>query len=299
MALLPASRHYGDDQCEHRAQWPVSAQEPRSRNQLKGDSMKIVCAIAVARTGTNHLFSLLTSLKRTKVRFEIFHWEAAFSLSPAEVAFLSDMASMPFSNARDPRLVSWIRANPAALLYALTQADVDDIDVIMFKLFPGHILNEAIVHGLAPRKDLEFLFIKRKVIDSYISHLKAAETKAYKMTDTRNIMVSASIDEFVKYVEKNRKWYAATQRIARAHDKRIVELLYETDVREDDAETLTCMLQKFQLLGIEVPQALSKPPAGLKRQDVVQEYDKKILNWPEFLSNLKSENLDRLAFGYF
>ena len=57
---------------------------------------KLVCVLGVGRTGTNHLFTMLSQVPQVESRFELFNKRAACSLTVDEVRDLSQLLGAGF-----------------------------------------------------------------------------------------------------------------------------------------------------------------------------------------------------------
>ena len=167
--------------------------------------MKEVCIIAYPRTGTNYMCSLWKHFERHEALREIFHPRQSHSLRP----FLPDLNAAFGLNAEDiddPALTAALRDDPLRTLSALTAAcEPDGTESISYKIFPAHLQDDRL-ERLFARDNMVVVVVRRILIDSFISRMKAQKLMAWTHTDTTDVAVEISFGAFQAWAAERRAW---------------------------------------------------------------------------------------------
>lgn len=134
--------------------------------------MQELCILALPRTKTSHVATVLSSCKKTRLRSEIFYPNRCYELSPGEVQLLGNIANHNFTSDFDHNLVSFVRRNSEFLLDVLDTVDNSRV-AHSLKSFPGHLSFDKIEHNIVRRPNINFIFVLRHPVDSFISIVKA------------------------------------------------------------------------------------------------------------------------------
>ena len=112
-----------------------AAQKPK-RSSAARTSPKIICVVAVARTGTGVLLDELGTFSELFVTGEIFHPNGEvhrdYDLIP-NLLKLAEKEGIPSSGVSDPALIGWVRINPGKVVDWLVDHSLGR--VVVFKVF--------------------------------------------------------------------------------------------------------------------------------------------------------------------
>lgn len=262
---------------------------------------RFLCIIGIPRTGTNYLCSLLARISGVRARNEIFHDIGAMSLLPSAVDALGIAAQRIFSGWNDPALTAWMRRHPAVAIRTIIRApNSRPTRLLSFKVFPGHLPVPKISGQLMSIPRIRFLIVKRRIIDSYISLLKARQIGRWEHVDTTSLRVVIDPVHFVRYVDISRGWYERISAALTANPKPHKQLIYEEFATNGDDKLTAHLVHMLHDLGFrEVAGRNVQNTRPLERQDRAATYQDKVVNWAEFIDDplVRSKDID--LFGYF
>ncbi|MGD0190895.1 MAG: hypothetical protein ABSD74_09165 [Rhizomicrobium sp.] len=245
-------------------------------------TVRFVCILAVPRTGSSHASSLLRRCPELNVKGEIFNRSTQM---PARD--LGALASASGKSGEDSAaIIEWCRSNPASTLETLYQAG--GYQILVFKLFAGHVAKELIRDQLFSRDDVRYILLGRRPIESFISVQKAKIVSSFKRVDTTPLKPELDADEFIIWAKRVRGWYKwlGKQMDTQKHPSATLSYERDLDGKADD-EALAHILGLLDTLGISD----IRPPkfvAGTVRQDREQDFRKRVSNWTEFEAWLSS-----------
>lgn len=248
------------------------------------DAPKIVCIIGVPRTGSHHLDRLLASCRDFNVQREIFH-DKTLDMDDRDRLAIERAAGGGMAD--EAALAEWCRAHPLETLERLFENGGRKL--LFFKLFPGHLSREQIARHLFPRKDVCYLVLRRRPIESYISNRKARLVGVYSKKDTTDTKAVLDVEEFANWARNIRSWYDWHLKTLMRHKRPFMEVIYETDLESVPAEAALANILAG-LAGMGVPKV--EPPAKIysgERQDKEPDYRNRVGNWAEFEAALSAD----------
>lgn len=260
--------------------------------------METLVIIGIERTGTNYLCSLLNHLPQVESRFELFANVAAISLGPSEIELLSQEANQSFSDKTDPALVQFMKENIPMVLSILRGQLLPKRKVLSFKVFREHLPNSEMIDLV---KHHRVIFVTRRVIDTYISFMKALRTEVWINHDTTELKPTLNINHFTYWYKESLEYYTfcASQYLQWKQELPVV-LRYGEFTRSSNLENLTLVARRVGLatgVQLEVPDV--EFDSVFNRQDRNDTVRQKVANWDEFEQQLKKRNLYRQAFRCF
>ena len=131
---------------------------------------RFFCVLAVPRTGSSHLNTILSAIPEMNAKAELFHGSYQPEFSPGEQRALRERSGLDLSD--KAAFTAWKRAHPAATLEAI-QEGADGQHIVTFKVFPGHLQTGFLESDLMARDDVAFAILRRRPIESFISGAKA------------------------------------------------------------------------------------------------------------------------------
>ena len=249
-------------------------------------AIRFICIFGVARTGSNLLFSLLRNCKNLNLKYELFHPKGVYATKPEARSALSAAAGC--STFGDEDLISWRALHPAKTLDVLYEAGGGD--PLIFKIFPDHLPREMLANEIIPRGDVGFLILRRRPIESYISIVKAKNSKTYKGVDTSAFHPTLRPVHFLKWADRTREWYDWLLRELATAKQNHAELSYERDVGVADSdEALSHIVHAMNSVGLKPIHIKNKHVSSIQRQDRVDRYQDRVSNWEEFKTALQSD----------
>ncbi len=259
--------------------------------------------LTFARSGSNHLTDLLAALPGIASMTELF------SPSAVQVHSFQDDAptvigrilalcrglSVPLpSGGSDlnammayPPLIAAVREDPVRTISILRSANAASLDSL--KLFPGHLPDRAVELLLVDPAAVPCALL-RNPLDSFISHLKRRQTKAFRTADTTAIKPRIGLNAYRRYLEQRAAWLSL---IARHQDRLAVCISYEhliaLGAAKDQAAWLQRVLAGRGLIGG------AAPPAAIREgtvQDRGTHPSEKIANWAELSRRCAEAGID-------
>lgn len=274
---------------------------------LDAPSRHILCVIGIGRTGTNHFLNCIDiAIPEVDTRFEIFHHQVAYTLTLHDLEILEQLAGQYFTGIEDPALISFMQDNPGKVVTALSTQQPgreNTNSLFVFKLFPEHLSFEAIKSDIVTLPDISFMFVKRRIIDSYISQQKAAAIGRWNDVDTTNNSIEIDVLDLLEYVDFNLEWYAGFRDLLHKHRLPYVEFLYEEHL-DRDVHSVARDFAEIVQEGLCVPVAMTTEGerdtihGRLAKQDLSTSYEAKVSNWAEVMAAMnRFPEID--IMGYF
>lgn len=237
--------------------------------------VRIVCILAMARTGSSHLIQLLKGCPEFNVKSELF--KKSVELKGQDKAAIQAASG---GVADDQALIAWRRAHPSQTLDALLANGGGR--TLFFKLFVGHLSRKQIKDELFSRDDVRYVVLRRRPIDSFISSRKAQYYGVHGSVDTTRLKPTLEAEEFVHWAAKARGWYDWIAEQLQARGLAFLDIAYETQL-EDATNNVALAAILERLTGLGLPKvALPKEIDSSERQDREPDYRARVANWAEF-----------------
>ena len=256
-----------------------------------------IVIVATERTGTNYLCALLNQHPQIAAYYEIFS-NVAVMMSDAQVKTLCKIQGWSFANRSDPKLIKQFEASHVQIVELIRQELSVRKRICSFKIFQNHLPPKALAQLIV---DYEVIIVTRRIIDTYISFVKAVETDDWLKRDTTQIKPTLSIDDFVTwYCERHRYYQTCASQYLAAHHKKVEVLEYEEFTRGTNIENLNFVCQKISAaIGVCLDMFDSEIELKIWKQDQNPSVKSKVSNWSEFEAQLKEKGLLEIAFGRF
>jgi hypothetical protein len=257
----------------------------------------ILCLIGVPRTGSTQVMRALSSFHDVTAYGEIFHPNKCYGLRGPFLDELRGRTEESFpADPGAPATIDFVRHHPRQVLDALAEAAGSGCAAL--KIFPNHLEPELMDTEVLGRDDVEPVFLRRRVIDSYVSGLKSKQANAWQYHDTTDITAVADIDGFVSWSRNQQRWYTRCVEAVAAAGKPMRLMTYEREIEPGIHATFAYLSTLLEQIGVSAagdPQAVDSMP----RQDRSSDLSEKVENWEDFERDLRSRDLSPLAMGYF
>lgn len=248
--------------------------------------MKVICLYSNPRTGSNHICELLNSNLNIISLYEIFHTYDVKNFINNEyldalIPYMIEHANIKFNNINDFKQQLFFFRNENMVLFFNLIINffkkIKNIDAICFKLFDGHIIDEEIFNEIINKCDF-ILVLKRNVVDTFVSELKAEQTKEFINFDTTELKIIFDASKFKDYMLTSNKWYNKITRI----NKLLFVINYECFC-DKNIEQKYSYLQKniFDQLGIKLI-LNTEYTLTIFKQDKNKNIEDKIINIDEY-----------------
>ncbi len=266
-------------------------------------SAKPLVIIASERTGTNYLCALLGHHPQIASYYEIFS-NVAVMMTDEEVKALCALQIWPFAHRSDPQLVERFKSSPHQIIKLIgSELSSKEIDrekerILSFKVFQGHLPPKVLAQMI---DKYSAIAVTRRVIDTYISFVKATKTSAWLKLDTTQVKPALDIEDFVSWYEQRQTHYkqCANQYLETYHSK-IEVLRYEEFTRGSNAENLAFVCEKISAAtGVVFNRFSAEFDLKFWKQDRNQSVTDKVANWSEFEKQLQQKGLLEAAFTSF
>lgn len=246
--------------------------------------LKIICLISSPRTGSNRLCEIVKSIPEVNGMYEIFHPENAWGIKAEEIEYINSITGSSFKierHSNEPELIEFIRQNPSRFLELIVNfSEKAGYKYLFFKVFSEHMPLDQLM-SLAVIHNINFVFLTRNTIDTYISLVKASSTDQYDRVNTTSLKPEISVNQFLDFQNNMIKWYTSCFLYDATRQTPIV-IRYEDlyDSKTSDVDVIGEALASF---GIEIPKNTKE--FRHQRQDMTPDWRDKIAN-PEDLETL-------------
>lgn len=253
--------------------------------------------VATERTGTNYLCALLNQHPQIAAYYEVFS-NVAVMMTDVEVEALCKIQGWTFINRSASQLIKQFEADPDRIIDLIRQMLSDEKKICSFKVFQDHLPSKALDQLIT---NYEVVIVTRRIIDTYISFVKATETDNWLKLDTTQIKPTLYIDDFITWYCDRCCYYqtCASQYLA-THHRKVEVLEYEKFTCGTNLENLNFVCKKISdITGVYLGALDLDIELKIWKQDKNQSVESKISNWPEFKAQLQEKGLLEIAFGRF
>jgi hypothetical protein len=226
---------------------PIVNPDELTHNILPHQRQKrFVFLISQRRSGTNAFLDLVCSSNKSFVRGgELFSGHSSEEINQIvqeKFSWVNDL-----KNSEDKRTSIRIKyqekmnTEAPELLNFLSENEMFQNKIFLVKIFPDHLSLESL--GIVLKAyGLHVIFLRRRMIYSYISLLKAQFTKNWWGMDYSSQKVELDEKRAQDYIEKSDRWFIQTQDLVSSIEIPSVNFTYE-EIFETANETLS--LGKF------------------------------------------------------
>jgi hypothetical protein len=250
---------------------------------------RLVCILGIGRVGSNHLCQVLSCIPEIDSHTEPFHPRYCYGLNRRELIELSRRAGASFEPSSDnPEAVKIARRHPGHVLNCLSSLLAPEKRIASFKILPGQLTLPQIERKILGRPDVIAMFLRRRPIDAYISHMKARHLQQWSDVDTTDLRIEIDAADYLSWWYACARWYMRLEAECWYRNKALHRLTYEDDIAIAPAETaqqFCAQLEPYGLGDFTIPD--DAQIAGLARQDRNAGLADRVSNWPEFQRELE------------
>lgn len=262
---------------------------------------KSLLLIAAPRTGSNYFLNLLAYRRDACVHHEVFHPEQAYGFEGPTLAAMSRRLGRPFGGAADPALVRALAENPRAAVASMVEA-AGEAALLAFKIFPGHGDGTLATVRQVLREVDHAALIKRRIVDSYISVVKAESAQQFFGHDTTAHKPVLDIEHFLHWYRYTSRWYidCTLEWMRRFGTSDVPVLRYETFAAADnDTNFRTACRLLDERVGLRLAPHGATIEEVLARQDRSGTVQDKVANYAEFERAVTACGLGHVLHRYF
>ena len=199
--------------------------------------MNYIVIIASPRTGSNYFLNLLeNSISNLSVHYEIFHRTLCYTNFEI-LNYFKDKYNLNSNNETNLRkdIYNVFKNDPKQLILNIIKySELTNKKYIIFKIFDNQLDNKNIQNILIKSKLV--IFLKRNLIDTYISLLKVNESKKWNSCNTTNLKVIFDEQEYIDLVNKTNKWYCKILDIVKKYNIDYINIYYEDIIKEKNID---------------------------------------------------------------
>lgn len=271
-----------------------------------------LCFIALPRTGTNYICSLIHHFKEIDSFFEIFHRKSVYigssqrhqKITQEIIEDINNKYNFKISSSDDSTFVDFVHQNPEYLLKAIRAKSHKKY--ISFKVFINHLEGEKLQSCIIENQKIKKIIIKRNLLDTYISDQFAQKLQTWTKADTSRLYISFEEKKFINWYQRQQEFYDFVEKQMISSDQQIISIDYEEIHKLDsDRDKFLFMFDVFKQSGLEISQdninakILDQkfPPKTkkiLQKQDNRESSLDKFSNPEELQFSLKKLNLEYL-----
>jgi hypothetical protein len=249
--------------------------------------MQNIFVLFFGRTGSSYLMQVFKSCHKTKV------------LSAYGEIFTSiDIILRSFNI--DNKNTEWAINNPIEYLDLINNKIKNtNIDYLFSKIQIKYFMNLSPDQQsrLINYPDSKIIIIKRNILDTYISEVKAKQVNKMSMVDTSDIKIHLDINDFLEYYKLVISYYKRLTELLRENNKKYLILNYE-DIHENrlNVDKINYILEKLKYLdlNLNINHDMYKSINFVFKQDRNTSIKNKILNYHELNKILTIEGLKYL-----
>lgn len=271
---------------------------------IHNNNARILAWIAIPRTGTNFLCSLVYHHPLINSYYEIFHPQRFYSgyqnKEQEIIKYINYKYKQNFSSPGDANLIQWIHKYPDKLFSVLLYFNPNKY--ISFKLFPDHLEQKNLQSSIINNNKVKKILVKRNLLSTYISHEIALKINQWDNFDTSEIKISISLFKFERWINKIEQWYQLFENYNDLGEAEYHVLNYE-DIHAYQAniDKLGYLDRFFQSIGVKSQQEYQLPSNDtiqiMNKQDKRTNLAEKIINYQEFIQGIEERGLaKRLGF---
>ena len=251
----------------------------------EGAAPRLVCILAVGRSGTNHLATLLDSVPEIDSRRELFNPRQSYHMRREELAELAHRtrADFPLSS-QSRKAVRVICRRPDLVMDCLVDHLRPQKRVLSFKVLSSQLSVRQIRNAILKRPDTLVVFLRRRPIDSFISRRKAQALQRWTKVDTTDLKIEIDAADFLKWWRRSARWYRRLEAACWRMGKPVHYLSYEDDIDiapEQAVRRFCAMLERSGVADFSHVRP-AEQIKGLARQDRTTDVRERVGNWPEF-----------------
>ncbi len=258
---------------------------------------KPLVIIASERTGTNYLCDLLGHHPQIAAYYEIFA-NVAVMMTDAEVKDLCEVQNWPFTSRSDRTLIARFKSSPDQIIDLIQKHLSAQQKILSFKVFQDHLPIKTLAQLI---RDYEAIAVTRRVIDTYISFVKATTKDEWLRLDTTKIKPTLHIEDFIDWYHKRHDYYKlCANQYSKAHHREIKVLRYEEFTHGSNRENLIFVCKQISdSMGVCLDSPDTEFDIGFWKQDKNSSVTDKVENWAEFEKQLRESDLFEVAFDSF
>lgn len=273
----------------------------KTSNFYNSNKMAIVW-VAIPRTGTNFLCSLLKHHPLITSYYEIFHQQKFYAGShnhpEAIIQRINQKYATSFLNLEDRALIEWIHHHPDKLIDLLLGLNPEKY--VSFKLFPNQLTPGAIKSTIINNQQVVKILVKRDLLATYISHEIAFKINKWDNFDTSQVRVTLSVEKFANWVDWAQQWYQLFEKNKAYSDQEYFVINYEDiHIYRSNTDKLAYIDRFLKTIGLDARTKYQLPNldgfAMMQKQDSRQNIADKIINYQEFIEQVKERGLYQLA----
>lgn len=279
-----------------------SAEEAQAVNSpAQSIPPRLICMVTVARSGTNHLGSVLSGISEIDVRNELFNRTRCWTMHRHELAELSRRSSTAFPlSCESSEAITVIRRRPGLVVDCLTDLMAPDKRLLYFKVFRLQLSVRQVREAFIKRPDTIVIFLRRRPIDTFISLRKALHHQQWRHIDTTRLSINIDADDFIGWWGRTSAWFRKVEAACWAIGKPFHRLSYEDDIDVPSDKTLGRFREILASHGLaDLTIARDETGNEFKRQDRNRDLSDRVANWPEFRQRLEDKGFLERAFSPF
>lgn len=256
--------------------------------------------ISLPRTGTNYICELLHNHHRIISHYEIFHKHKFYARDNKKlINIINNEYSRNFLNYKDINLIKWIHNHPDQLFTILKKSSSENY--FSFKIFPGQLKIDLIKKTIINDNSIKKIFIKRNLLNVYISREIAIESKKWGHIDTSKIQAKINFDEFLKWYSWVYEWYQLLEDELINVGQNFSVINYEgLHLQKSDKDKFIYLINFLRTVGInlELQNVVEKIKfdTPYKKQDQRANIANKITDYVEFEKKLHNAGLEYLLY---
>lgn len=254
---------------------------------------KLLIMLAEPRTGCSHFRQIIASSGVFHCRDELFHKSKGPSFSPDELLAFRELHGV---NVLDQKaFASWRFSHIG-----------ETIDICfsnagrpgLFKIVPSAYSRPELEFYFLNEPHFNFLVVRRRPIESYISRQKAKILQRWGHVDTTQLKPELQALPFIKWCET----YAARQewitQHAISHPNQFLYVDYEefSDKSVDELIGWAFWSRLSEWLSVSLKPSL--PNQIMKRQDLEPDYRKRVANWSAFADEMNTHSEYKIWFDW-
>ncbi len=235
------------------------------------ESTKVILVLGMKRTGSNYLFECLDKVDDFYTLREVFNPVGAFGMevqSQTGLRHFGSLLEVAFASECDQKLCEFVQNNPVDTIHQLRGLAAGmGRSAVALKLFDAQIDSQVLADRLIADPAVVPVVLKRQMLPSYISLLKARIAKGWMRRDLTALQPEVDIDEYLEWQTNTISWYQMLDDAMTRTGRSPISLNYDEFTQGSPREALNGLLGQLRQAGVTCSDEPNDFDPPIPRQD--------------------------------
>ena len=235
------------------------------------EQARVVLVLGMKRTGSNFLFGCLDQVQDFYTLREVFNAAGAFGMTTQARTGLRHFGArlgVALTSERDAQLCDHLHENPIDTITQLRGLAAGmGRSAVALKIFNSHIDDEILTESILADPDVVPVILKRELLLSYISLIKARNANAWTRHDLTAVKPEIDIADYLDWQSETINWYQMLENALKRHGRAAIQLTYADFMSARPRETVNGLLEQLQQANVACGPVTTDFDPPIPRQD--------------------------------